>query len=505
MRALVAAILGALHAAAFLRDAAWPLELAVLAALFALVARSGDVAAAARVGFAFGLGWFLCGISWVYISLHVYGQMSLPLAGLATVLLCAGLALYPTLACTLAAWIGRGQPGRLFLSIAPLWTLSELARGYFLTGFPWLVTGYAHVGSPLAGFAPLFGVYGITLLAALIAAAVAALGGRVLAVGTLAWRASIAAVIGIPLLGLTLLPVQWSTPLGTTLSVRLLQGDIAQDVKFDPARFQTTVDTYLAMIERKRADLIVLPETALPRFFGDFPEALVARLRQDSTQLNSTIALGVPISDPRTGYTNSVLAFVPGQNTLGRYDKSHLVPFGEFVPYGFRWFVDLMKIPLGDFNAGLAHQTPVLIDGVRVAFNICYEDLFGEEIIRQLPAANILVNVSNVAWFGDSLALPEHLRISRMRALETARFMLRATNTGMTAAIDSKGHVVAALAPYTVGSLDVTVQPLAGSTPYTRWGNLPALAISLLFLVFPLAGAVKQSVRSRRSRLESVT
>ena len=263
LRALVAIVLGALHAASFLRDATWPLELAVLAALFALVARSGDVPAAARVGFAFGLGWFLCGISWVYISLHVYGQMSWPLAGLATVLLCSALALYPTLACTLAAWIGRHEPGRIFLAIAPLWSLSELARGYFLTGFPWLATGYAHVGGPLAGFAPILGVYGITLLAAFIAAAIAALGGRVLAVGTLAWRASIAAVIGIPLLGLTLLPVQWSTPLGSPLSVRLLQGDVPQDVKFDPARFQTTVEKYLGLVEQKRGCRV---------FLGIFPK-----------------------------------------------------------------------------------------------------------------------------------------------------------------------------------------------------------------------------------------
>jgi len=500
LRPVVAVALGALHAVAFLSDAAWPLELAVLAALFALVARSARVADAARVGFAFGLGWFLCGISWIYISLHVYGEMAMPLAALATLILCSYLALYPALACVVATWIARGHTRYLFWSIAPLWTLGELARGYLFTGFPWLATGYAHVGGPLAGFAPVLGMYGITLGAALVAAALAALAGRVFPTRQSAWRACVLAVFGIPLLGFALTTLKWSSPFGPPLHVRLLQGDIPQDVKFDPAQFLSTVNTYLDLIERKKADLIVLPETALPRFLNDFPPSLVARLRQDAQRMQSTIALGVPIADPRTGYTNSVVAFIPGQTALGRYDKSHLVPFGEFVPIGAHWFVHLMKIPLGDFNSGSSRQTPMSIAGVRIAFNVCYEDLFGEEIIRQLPAANVLVNVSNVAWFGDSLALPEHLRISRMRALETARPMLRATNTGMTASIDPQGHVLGALAPYTVGSLDVTIQPMAGETPYARWGNVPALALSLLILALSWAHLLRQRVRPRGIR-----
>jgi apolipoprotein N-acyltransferase len=192
-----------------------------------------------------------------------------------------------------------------------------------------------------------------------------------------------------------------------------------------------------------------------------------------------------------------LLAFSPGSEALQRYDKYHLVPFGEFVPLGFRWFIDLLQIPLGDFNRGSTDPVPMSLAGQRVAFNICYEDLFGNEIDRGAAVAGLLINVSNVAWFGDSMALPQHLEIARMRAIETARPMLRATNTGVTAAIDSRGLVLGSLAPYTTGALEVTIQATTGLTPYVRFGNPLVWAVAVLLLVLPALGS-RRRIASRR-------
>ncbi|MGA2551354.1 MAG: apolipoprotein N-acyltransferase [Burkholderiaceae bacterium] len=486
LRPLLALMLGALHAASFRSDTGWPVEIAVLAGLFVLAQERADWRGSSVLGFSFGLGWFVTGIYWIYISIHTYGQVAAPLAALATLLLSAYLALYPALACGIAAYWNERAGSRLgfFWVIGPLWMLAEMARATFLTGFPWLATGYAHVGGPLAGYAPLVGVHGITLIAAAMAAALATLARNRPPRAGAVRLVLIVTLLGFPLAGLGLAHVTWSHPVGEPLRVRLLQGDIAQDVKFEPEHFDSTVATYLRLLESHPADLIVLPETAIPIFLNDVPDALVERLRDDARRLHAAIAFGVPIADGPLIYTNSVLALSPDNPSVQRYDKTHLVPFGEFVPTGFHWFVEMMHIPLGDFTAGSLAQAPLNLADRKVAFNICYEDLFGEVIRRQAAAANVLVNVSNVAWFGDSQALPQHLQLSRMRALETARPMLRATNTGMTADIDPHGQVQALLPAYTSASLDISVQPMTGTTPYVAFGDVPSLVAGLLMLLW---------------------
>lgn len=473
LRFLLAAGLGALHAATFMQDIGWPVEILALAALFALVAQAERGAAALRLGFGFGLGWFLVGISWVYVSMHTYGLMPAPLAAAATLLFSGYLALFPACACGAAFVLARRRaaPWVVFALLPPFWAIGELLRGWLLTGFPWLASGYAHVASPLAGYAPWIGVYGTGLAAAAVGAALAAIAQRAVPRTARARGGVLLVALGVPLLGGALATIQWSIPSGNPLHVRLLQGNIAQDVKFNPEHFDATVHTYFDLIEQRGADLIVLPETAFPRFVSDLPPELIERLHADADRLHAAIAVGVPVDDAGARFTNSVLAFTPGDTAVQRYDKSHLVPFGEFVPDGFHWFIALLSIPLGDFNRGPADQAPMTLAGARVAFDICYEDLFGEELIGSARTARLLINVSNVAWFGDSLALPQHLAIARMRAIETARPMLRATNTGMTAAIDPHGTVIALLPPFTTGSLEVSVQPTAGLTPYVRMGN----------------------------------
>jgi apolipoprotein N-acyltransferase len=529
LRTLLALLLGALHAASFIDDATWPLEIATLAGLVALTLRAAAEAggarglriatwAGARIGFAFGLGWFGVGVSWIYISLHTYGDLSAPLAGAAVFAFCAYLALYPALACAAFAAFRcrfavahRSDGAVAVLGFAAIWGLAEVARGYVMTGFPWLASGYAHVGGPLAGYAAIAGVYGVSMVAAAIAAALA-VGARVPRARGPALTVLLFTILGLPFAGKLLTRIDWTQPAGKPISVRLLQGNVAQDIKFEPSHFDATNDGYLEAIEARRADLIVLPETAFPVFLSDLPEEIGVRLAHDAPTMNADIAFGIPIEEGDDRYFNSVVAISPGSQrgatkeagddplriVTQRYNKSHLVPFGEFVPFGFHWFVQLLNIPLGDFTRGSVAQAPMELAGLKVAFNICYEDLFGEEINRQALDANVLVNVSNVAWFGDSMALPQHLDISRMRAIETGRPMLRATNTGMTASIDPRGHVLAQLKPFTVGALEVDVQGMTGWTPYLRFGN--AIVVAAIGVV--AAFALVLARRGRRLAME---
>ena len=287
----------------------------------------------------------------------------------------------------------------------------------------------------------------------------------------------------------------WTDPAGEPLAVRLLQGNIEQHLKFRPETLVPTMQVYAQMIEAADEPLIVLPETAWTVPWMSTPEPIARRI-EAHVRRGHAVSIGMPLLGPTAiGIANSVLTLLPDEGAPGgiathRYDKRHLVPFGEFIPVGFRWFVDLMDIPLGDFARGSARQPHLAVGGQRIAFNICYEDLFGEELLEALRGeapATILANVSNIAWFGDSHALPQHLQIARMRTLETGRPMLRATNTGVTAAIDAEGTVLGQLPTTTAGALSVTVQGRVGLTPYARYGNWPAALAALALLVAGIA------------------
>jgi apolipoprotein N-acyltransferase len=265
---------------------------------------------------------------------------------------------------------------------------------------------------------------------------------------------------------------------------------VPQDLKFDSEQLAHSLNLYQQLIKQEPADLIATPETALPMLVTQLPAGYLEQLASFSKASGSTLIIGVPWTTAPGVYLNSVLGIADGALRY-RYDKHHLVPFGEFIPPGARWFIDLMRIPLGDFGRGDLLQPPLQIKDQWLLPNICYEDLFGEEIAAQLsaahsrgtPEASILLNVSNIAWFGDSIALPQHLQISQMRTLETGRPMLRATNTGATAVIDGRGVVTASLPPFTTGALKAQVQGMQGQTPYIVLGNsLPVGLASLLLL-----------------------
>jgi apolipoprotein N-acyltransferase len=445
------------------------LAFALLVHLWVASGRSGF-----WLGFAYGLGLYGVGVSWVFVSMSRFGGLPAPLAALATLGFCALLALFPAL----VGWAQGRLPNVASrpLAIPALWVLLEWLRGWFLTGFPWLGLGYAALDTPLEGYAPVGGV----LLVTLAATAAAVLLQRV-AAGERRWTsAALFAALGLG--GAALQAVPWTTPAARTLSVSLLQGNIEQSLKFDPARFDKILDTYGHLAANSDARLIVLPETAVPRFLDQVSLLFLGRLDSIARRNGGDLLLGVPLRSAPGVYYNSVISL--GVSPRSVYSKVHLVPFGEFVPPGFRWFVDSMAIPLADFSRGAPTQRPLAVAGERVAVNICYEDAYGEEIVRQLPEATLLVNVSNVAWFGDSLAPGQHLQIARMRALETGRMHLTATNTGITAAIAADGTVLARLPQFTTGKLEVEARGRTGATPYVMLVDGPALALSALMLFF---------------------
>lgn len=472
--ALAAALAaGALTVAGFAPLGLWPIPFLTLAGLLYLWRRATTPAQAFGYGFAFGAGLFGAGVSWVYVSLHDFGLMPAPLAGFATLAFCAILALYPGAVAWFLVRI-RAVGAAATLAFPAMWTLSEWLRGWLFTGFPWLAVGYSQSDSPLAGFAPVAGVYGVSFATALCASLLLTL------ISSLR-KARAPSVVALALVfgaGFLLKGISWTAPQGTPVRVALLQGNIPQDLKFQAERYATTLSTYRRLIEASRAQLIVLPETAIPRFLDLVDPAYLRDLVRIAREKRADLLIGAPLRDAQGHYFNSVVSV--GESPTQRYDKSHLVPFGEFVPAGFGWIVKTLTIPLADFSPGPEHPAPLALAGQLVAPDICYEDAFGEEIIRQLPQATLLVNVSNVAWFGDSLAPAQHLQMSRMRAMETGRYMLRATNTGVTAIIDPRGTVVARLPQFSEGELQGEVHGYTGASPYVKFGNAPIVLACLV-------------------------
>jgi apolipoprotein N-acyltransferase len=439
----------------------------------------------AWIGFWFGLGLFGAGVSWVYVSLHQFGGMPAPIAVFATVAFCAFLALFPAAAGWLQARMPAGDAARACLLIPAAWVLLEWLLVWIFTGFPWLAVGYAAAGWPLQGYAPLGGVY---LLSFLTVSVAGMLWLMVRHKPKLIFAIAAVLLLGI---GEALRHVPWTAPAGEPVAAALLQGNIEQEMKFRPERYARILETYARLAETTRARLIVLPETAVPAFYDRVDPAYLARLEAAAKRNNGDLLLGVPYRSGRDEYFNSVLTL--GTSPRQAYHKVHLVPFGEFVPPGFRWTLDLLSIPLSDFSRGAQEQPPLAVAGQRVAVNVCYEDAFGDEIARRVPQATLLVNVSNVAWFGDSLAPAQHLQIARLRAIETGRMHLAATNTGITAAIDRDGRVLARLPQYAEGRLEIAAQGYSGATPYVRLRDWPIVLVSLGILAIFI-------IRARLSR-----
>ena len=471
---LIAFALGAAAVAAFAPLGFFPLAVISLAWLVRDWSRSSPRDSLLS-GYGFGFGLFVAGVSWIYVSLHDIGGMPALVAGFATFLFCAFLALFPAIAGWLQARIPASPCIRALLLIPAAWTLMEWLRSWILTGFPWISMGYASAGWPLQGYAPLGGVFTLSFLTVALAGMLWFVARRK---RPYTWAAALVIVLAV---GHGLRYVQWTTPQGEPVPVALLQGNIEQSLKFDPRRYARTLETYAALAEGTRARLIVFPETAVPRFLDTVDPRYIEFLADIARRNKGDILLGVPTRKAPDEFYNSVLTL--GESPRQLYHKVHLVPFGEFVPPGLGWTLRLVNIPMSDFSRGAADQAVLEAAGQKIGVNVCYEDAFGDAIAAQLPQATLLVNMSNVAWFGDSLAPAQHLQMAQLRAVETGRMYLTATNTGITAAIDRDGRVLAKLPQFAEGRLETTARGYVGTTPYVHLRDWPIIVFALGVLV----------------------
>ena len=466
------------------------LGFAVLAALIAL---APTVKRGALTGFIFGLAYFLAGVAWVRVSMNEFGGMPLPLAWFSAFLFCAFLALYPMLAGAFTAWAKPKNPWFFAFVFAAAWTFAEYLRAFLFTGFEWLSVGVSQAPlGPLAGIAPMFGVFGVTFFVLLTASTLLAVAPWMFRpVGTVhtgAWwrlfsldlRGSLTLIVALSVIAVTywIGDQGFSRPESKAVKVSLLQGNVAQSMKWEPEKFADTLKLYEKLVTQAKGELIILPETALPAPLSRIPPEYIERLRGIANSKNANLIIGVPMQENGKFY-NAAISL--GVEDSQQYRKGHLVPFGEYMPLRglLAWFYANLTIPMSDFSSGDALQPNIKVNGQSLGISICYEDAFARDVHRTLPDATLLVNISNDAWFGQSAAAEQHLQLSQMRAIEFARPMLRANNTGITAVIDEKGRVTQRLAPFTEGILETTIQGRKGSTPYSAWGDLPILLICL--------------------------
>jgi apolipoprotein N-acyltransferase len=488
---LLALLAGALLPLAFAPIALYPLAVFAPALLFLLWLDAAPRRALWR-GFLFGLGQFGVGVSWVYVAIHDFGHSGVPLAMFLTALFVAVLALFPALLGYLAARFLRGPDWqRLVILFPAAWTLIEWLRGWILTGFPWLNLGYSQIDAPLRGFAPLVGAYGVTLAVALSAGllAVLALPGR---------RAWLFALTGLAVLwlgGALLTRIDWTEASGPPLRVSLVQGNIPQDAKWSPELVQRTLDLY-ADLTRRHWDsrLILWPEAAITAFYHEVAGDYLPELAREARSHNTDIVLGIPVREPGTRrYFNSLFAM---SERPGFYHKRHLVPFGDYLPLEdfLRGLIRFFDLPMSGFSSGPEGQPLLQAAGQKIASAICYEDIFGEELIAALPEATLLVNATNNAWYGNSFAPHQHLEMSRLRALETGRYMLRVTTNGVSAIIDARGKILGRSPQFETYVLTGEAVPRSGATPYVRAGNLPVILLVLGIVIYAVWAARRRPV-----------
>ena len=483
---LVLFTLGALLAlAAELPYGGW-IQVPILSLIWWLIKKhqSGLFKSTFLLGLSFGLGYFVLGLWWIFISLHDVGGMNVVLSCIAVFLLAGLLALFFAVA-TLVIHFSKGS---FFfgLLLAASWVVMEYLRGVLFTGFPWMGLGETQVYGPFAAVAPYLGGLGCTFFVVLAS-------WQLLSLKAHFKNAFISLAL---LIGLSQLLGFWSftKPSGEPLSVELIQGNFAQSLVFKPEGMLQQIAFYNSAMLNSKADLVVSPETALPWPENNLPAGTLENLQGYAIQNKRFLLFGIlgrhfnPV-DGRE-FSNRAIGLSPSNPTY-RYDKSHLVPFGEFIPPGFRWFVNAFSVPLSDFSRGSQNQPLFLINRegqipLFAAITICYEDVFGGELASRLrnskEPANLLINMTNLAWFGNSQAPTQQLRLSQLRSLETGLPALRATNTGITSAVGPDGKILAELPQFTQGILKTTIQTYSGTTPYVLWGNVPILSLSCLLL-----------------------
>ena len=475
----------------------WWLQLLAMGMFAKSLLSANSIKQAAWCSWVFSTAWMCGSIWWLYISMHTYGGLPSWLAAFAVLLLSGCLGLFYMLVGmifhqimvkstknrqkTAVAGVFNAYAAIIF---AACWMLAEMARGTWLTGFPWGAIGYAHVDGPFAGLAPYVGVYGMIFVTAYAAMLLMQLLMSVFrkpnnpVISVIFQSAAIAALLLV--LPKLAQPVASPTAAKTPpIQVTLLQGNIPQNEKFQTGTgMAMALSWYAEQLDKVQTGLVVTPETAIPLLPQQLPPDYLLKIQQPFKDANGQKAalIGIPMGNGSAGFSNSVMGFKPTPLALAapyQYDKHHLVPFGEFIPPFAQWFIDLMKMPLGAFNRGGLDQPPFYWQGERLGLNICYEDLFGEELAQRFAnpatAPTILVNLTNIAWFGNTVAIDQHLNIARLRSMELAKPTIRATNTGATVIIDAKGAVTHSLERHTRGVLVGQVQGNASITPYAWW------------------------------------
>lgn len=472
-----------------------------LAVLFFLWKRSDSRKQAAWLGFGFGIGMFGIGVSWIQFSMFQFGNTGFVLSIMMTVLFVVVVSFYIALVGWIAVWLlekkdnsdNYGNFWGISLLFPALWVAGEWLRSHLFTGFPWLLLGHTAPGSLYAGLAPIVGTYGVSFFLAWSAMWLMLLVvdqqrkkqifrlGMLLLIWAAAWGSG---------------QRDWHQPKGEPLDVALVQGNIAQNLKWRSEVRQTILAHYRRSVEAVDADLYIWPETALPAFRDQIEDDFLVPLAKQLAEKKQSLLLGIVARDKHQNdrkqhdqnrrlnqrvYFNS-LQLIGAEE--GEYRKRHLVPFGEYLPLKayFSEFLRFMEIPMADFSAGKALQKPMAISGNHFSSTICYEIVYPNLVFDHLPEATFLVTVSNDAWFGDSLAPHQHLQIAQMRALESARPLLRATNSGITAVISPKGEIVAQLPQFQSGVLVDQMQPVSGRTPYIWWGDWPVFLLITLIV-----------------------
>lgn len=434
-------------------------------------------------GWLFGFGFFATGSSWVYVSIHQFGNASAPLAGVITALFCAFLGLF----FALFGYVFRrcfahiSETKQSLLIFPALWVIFEYLRSILFSGFPWLLAGYADLTTPLKGFAPIFGIYGLSLITVII-------GGALVVIlktrHTISKLVSLGIIFGMVFIGWLYENHSWTKSAGNLIKVSLIQGNIPQTVKWDPSYLMQNIDVYKHLtFDNWSSKLIVWPEGAMPIYAQDATQ-FINQLGSLAKKNHSNILFGVPIRNDQTGqYYNGLMLI--GENE-GQYLKRHLVPFGEYTPLTslFGRAMQYFNIPMSSFTSGPQHQPDLVVNHIRIAPFICYEIAFPEQVLNASIHSELLLTVSDDSWFGHSLALAQQLQMSQMRSLETGRYQLLDTNTGITAFISPFGDVIQGAPIDQRVVITGRVQPMTGKTPLMKWRYYPVIAMVLLLLAF---------------------
>lgn len=476
---LIALGLGALLVAAHAPVGLVPLALISLAGLFWLWEQTDSKLAAVQIGFWFGIGFFGAGVSWLISSIYIYAGVHLVLSVLATGVFVLFLTSYFMLAGWLVAWLKRpDHPGLNWVLVMPaIWVFAEALRAELFGGFPFLMTGNTHALTWLGGYAPVFGVLGVSWVVAISA-------------GVLLWlvvsRAWVAAPMILALFWLTgaaLKNVEWVKPVGKPVDVALVQGNIPQDQKWQQSQFLPTLQTYVSLTKQNLdADVVVWPETAIPDYYDRVEKGALSTFIRDAQLLNTDILVGVITRDLDTkAYYNAIVNVHQPEQV---YQKRHLVPFSEYFPFAnlFKALSLLFDVPFSEFSAGADDQKTFQLGAHSVGLSVCYEMAFGGELAASAAQSDYLLTVSNDAWFAHTLEPAQQVQDVQIRALELGREIGRTTNTGYTVIVDVNGQIKQSIEPYQAGVLRGDIQPYTGKTPFVNWRQIPILVLLAMVL-----------------------